>query len=204
MRQSGAATATVRPGETGVSRAPGFVALHGGDASAVLVPSLGGKIRELTLGGRQWLWQNTALPPRRAARAAVFEESGDSGGFDECFPTLGACSLPSWVKGAGNAVLGDHGELWSRPAGLSITTDEHGHSATCSWTGLALPYRFARTITVRPDGTVAFTYAVTNTGEVRMPFLWSSHPVFPLTDSSRIVLPEGARTRVWVQRGVEL
>lgn len=183
--------------------APGFVELHGGDASAVLLPALGGKIRELTLAGRQWLWHNAALPFGAPAAGATFDDAGDSGGFDECFPTVGECRLPSWV-GLPDASLPDHGELWSRPPELTIATDEHGHSATCAWVGSTLPYRFSRVLTVRPDGAVAFEYAVRNDGDVRMPFVWSSHPVFPLTGRSRIVLPEGARTRVWGQHGVDL
>lgn len=183
---------------------PGFAELHGGDASAVLLPTLGGKIRDLTLAGRQWLWHNAMLPFAPPARGASFAESGDSGGFDECFPTVAACRLPRWVGRAGKRRLPDHGELWSRQPEVAIVTDEHGHSAACAWSGDRPPYRFSRKVTVRADGTVAFEYAVKNTGEARIPFLWSSHPMFPLTGRTRIMLPEGARTRVWAQHGVEL
>jgi len=61
----------------------------------VLVPALGGKVREMMLGGRQWLWHNPDVPfalPREGARYA---ESEAAGGFDECFPTVGSCRLPS-------------------------------------------------------------------------------------------------------------
>ena len=197
----------MRAAATGTARtsgpATGFIELHGGDASVVILPSLGGKIRELTLGGRQWLWHNASVPFAPPGEGA-FEESGDSGGLDECFPTVAACRLPSWVKGAGNLRLPDHGELWSRVPTVAIVTDQDGHSATCTWMGNVLPYRFSRTVTVRSDATVAFDYAVKNTADTRMPFLWSSHPMFPLTGRSRIVLPEGARTRVWAQQGVDL
>jgi len=199
----GVVTAARKRGGT-TPASPGFAELRGGDASAVLVPSLGGKIRDLTLAGRQWLWHNAALPFAAPPNGASFAESGDSGGFDECFPTVAACRLPSWVKNVGSRSLPDHGELWSRQPEVVIVTDEHGHSAACAWTGRALPCRFSRKVTVRPDGTVAFDFAVTNTGDARIPFLWSSHPMFPLTGRSRIVLPQGARTRVWAQYGVEL
>ena len=149
---------------------------------------------------------------------------GDSGGFDECFPTVSACRLPSWVKGASNTPLPDHGELWSQVPRLTIGTSEYGHSATCLWASpapqsdrsspgqpdgpqpfsQAFPFQFERKLTVRRDGSVTFEYAVQNDGEARLPFVWSSHPVFPLTDSSRIVIPEGSRTRVWAQHGVDL
>jgi hypothetical protein len=38
----------------------------------VLVPSLGGKIRDLTLAGRQWLWHNAALPLAAPPKGASF------------------------------------------------------------------------------------------------------------------------------------
>jgi len=167
------------------------------------VPALGGKVREMMLGGRQWLWHNPDVPfalPREGERYA---ESEAAGGFDECFPTVGSCRLPSWVEGARRVKLPDHGELWAQPPEIAIVTDQEGHSATCTWSGAALPYLFTRRITVHPEGWVAFAYSVTNTGEHRIPFLWSSHPIFPLTPGTRLFLPEGARTKLWSQRGVD-
>jgi galactose mutarotase-like enzyme len=167
------------------------------------VPALGGKVRDMNIGGRQWLWHNPDVPfalPREGAPYAALE---DAGGFDECFPTVGSCRLPRWVEGARWVKLPDHGELWAQPPEITIVTDQDGHSATCAWSGAALPYRFTRRITVHPEGWVAFAYSVTNMGGHRIPFLWSSHPVFPLTARTRIVLPEGARTRRWSQRGVD-
>lgn len=182
---------------------PGSVELHGGHASAVLLPALGGKIRDVTFGGRQWLWHNPEIPFAPLSEPGSYAESGDSGGFDDCFPTVAPCNLPTWVKGAGERPLPDHGELWTRTPELTITTHAGGHAATCAWTGDVLPYRFVRMVTLRPGGEIEFSYAAENTGEQRMPFLWASHPLFPLTDRTRIVLPERARTRVWTQRGVE-
>jgi hypothetical protein len=89
----------------------------------VLVPALGGKVRDMMLGGRQWLWHNPDVPfalPREGARYAELEEAG---GFDECFPTVGSCRLPSWVEGARRAKLPDHGELWAQPPEIAIVTD---------------------------------------------------------------------------------
>jgi hypothetical protein len=50
---------------------------------------------------------------------------------------------------------------------------------------------------------VAFAYSATNTGKHRLPFLWSSNPLFPLTARTRIHLPDGALTRVWTQSGID-
>jgi galactose mutarotase-like enzyme len=169
----------------------------------VLVPALGGKVRDMHLGGRQWLWHNPDVPfalPREGAR---YEEMEAAGGFDECFPTVGSCRLPRWVEGARWVKLPDRGELWAQPPEIAIMTDQEGHSATCTWSGAALPYQFTRRITVHPEGWVAFAYSATNTGKHRIPFLWSSHPIFPLTPRTRIVLPDGARVRLCSQSGVD-
>jgi hypothetical protein len=184
--------------------APGFAELHGGDASVVLVPALGGKIRDITLAGRQWLWHNPDVPFRAGAEGASFAEAGNSGGFDDCLPTASECLIPSWVQGARSRQLADHGELWSQQPHLSVTAGERGPAATCTWTGTALPYRFSRTVAVRTDGSLEFTYSLTNAGTHRMPFVWASHPVLPLTEHTRIVLPEGARTRVGDQHGITI
>lgn len=169
----------------------------------MLVPALGGKITEITLAGRQWLWQNEHAQAGRVRKNATYDATADTGGFDDCFPTIDACRLPSWVKGCGDVNLPEHGELWSQAPAVAIETDESGHRATCTWTGTSLPYRVTRRVTVRPDGVVEFAYSAANTGDQRLPFLWSSHPLFPLTPRTRIVLPDGARTRVWSQHGVD-
>lgn len=167
------------------------------------MPALGGKVRDVTLAGRQWLWHNPDVPFALRQKGARYAALEDPGGFDDCFPTVGSCRLPSWVEGAPRVQLPDHGELWAQMPVVAIVTDQDGHSATCTWSGAALPYRFTRRITVHPEGWVAFAYSATNTGEHRIPFLWSSHPVFPLTARTRIVLPEGARARLWSQHGVD-
>ena len=167
------------------------------------MPALGGKVRDVMLGGRQWLWHSPDVPFALPRDGAPYDPHEAAGGIDECFPTVGSCRLPSWVEGAHRAKLPDHGELWAQPPAISIITDDEGHSATCTWSGAALPYRFTRRITVRPEGSVAFAYAATNTGKHRIPFLWSSQPVFPLTPKTRLFLPDGAVTKLWSQRDAE-
>lgn len=189
-----------------VSANPSFgtVELRGGHARAVLVPALGGKISELWFGERQWLWKNTQLPYRAPVKGASYLLTGDSGGYDECFPTVAACALPSTVRGAGGRELPDHGELWSQPAVLELTTGAAGHRAHVTWQGEALPYRFERSLVVTPEGTVRCEYAVTNTGDFRIPFVWSAHPLVPLGRDTRLELPDGARVRVFSEHGIDL
>jgi hypothetical protein len=182
---------------------PGYAALHGGEASAVLLPALGGKIRDVTLGGRQWLWHNSQLPFAESAEGARFDTAGDSGGFDDCFPTVAAGTLPTWVRGAGDLVLADHGDLWRRAPETIITTSDAGHTASCRWDGTRWPWRFSRTVRVSPASEVRFEYEVHNAGANAMPFLWAGHALFPLTAQTRLLLPDGAKTRVWSHVGAD-
>ncbi len=182
----------------------GSVELRGGNARVVLVPALGGKVAELWFGERQWLWHNPQLPYRLPVAGASYVLTADSGGYDECFPTVGACTLPSIVRGLGGRVLPDHGELWSQQPTMALTTDVDGHRALLTWQGEQLPYRFERSLLVTPAGEVRCEYAVINLGEHKLPFLWSAHPLLPLTGATRLELPEGARVRVWAQDGVDL
>jgi galactose mutarotase-like enzyme len=188
------------------TQAPSFgsVELRGGNARVVLIPALGGKIADLWFGERQWLWHNAQLSYRVPTPGAPYALTGDSGGFDECFPTVAACALPSIVRGLGGREIPDHGDLWSQPAEMQLTTADDGHRAHCTWYGASLPYRFERSLTVTPSGDVRCEYAATNLGDVKMPFVWSAHPLLPLTKATRIELPEGARMRLWAQHGVDL
>ena len=182
----------------------GTVELRGGNARAVLVPALGGKISELWFGDKQWLWHNDQLPFRAPDASASYVLTADSGGFDECFPTVGPCTLPSLVRGAGGRELPDHGELWSQAPHLQLTTGEAGHRAHLTWQGAALPYRFERALVVTPTGAVRCDYAATNLGEMKTPFIWSAHPLLPLGRDTRLELPDGARVRVWAEHGIDL
>lgn len=182
----------------------GSVELRGGNARVVIVPSLGGKISELWFDDRQWLWRNPQLAFRAPTAGASYVLTADSGGYDECFPTVGACTLPSIVRGFGGRDVPDHGELWAQQPDLRLTTGEEGHRAHLTWQGECLPYRFERSVVVTPAGEVRCEYLATNTGDVRLPFIWSAHPLLPLSSGTRIELPEGARTRVWAEHGIDL
>ncbi len=70
------------------------IILRGGGSSVAIDPALGGKISSLHLAGREWLWTSDAIPrrvPDDAMRSddASYVELADTGGFDECFPTVG-------------------------------------------------------------------------------------------------------------------
>jgi len=182
----------------------GFAELRGGGSRVVIVPSLGGKIAELELGGRQWLWASDVTPYARPDETASYAETADTGGWDECFPTAASCKVPTWVRGFGGTQLPDHGELWSQTPTIDVRTSPDGQSATTTWLGRRLPYRLTREVRVTPAGAVEMEYEATNTGTDRVPFIWSAQPVFPLTNETRIDLPMATRLHVYAQHEIVL
>ncbi len=182
----------------------GYLELRGGGTRVVLVPSLGGKITELHMGGREWLWTSDVVPLARGIDGTSYLETGDSGGFDECFPTVSACRIPGWVRAFGGVELPDHGELWSQEPHLDLRTAPDGQCAVFTWRGVRFPYRLQRAVCVAPDGSVRMDYALVNDGAERIPFIWSAHPTFPLTPHTRLLLPDGARLRVFARHEIEL
>lgn len=189
-----------------VPSTPDTILLRGGTSSVAIVPAFGGKIASLRLAGREWLWTSDVIAPRahdeatRADDGASYVEIADTGGYDECFPTVGACVVPSAVPRWGGVRLPDHGELWSQQPAVAAGADE----ATLTWIGRRLPYEFVRAVHVGADGRVAMRYAATNFGDAPLPFLWSAHPLLPLTARTRVHLPRGARLRVDAAHGLDV
>jgi hypothetical protein len=175
----------------------GYVEVRGGDSRIVCVPALAGKIVEMVLGGRQWLWHSDVIPFAPPTEGASYVETADSGGYDECFPTVAACRIPGWVRAWGGLELPDHGELWSQIPELEIDTAAEGSAIVTTWEGRRLPYRLTRIARVTGDGSVVMTYHAANDAADRVPFIWSAHPLVPLTAQTQLLLPEGAPMRVW-------
>jgi len=205
-REPGAGTSGA---STADSRLPaphrfGVAELHGGGARVSIIPALGGKISAMELGGRQWLWTSDTIPYAEPVDGASYVETADSGGYDECFPTVGPCVLPSGIEKYGGLMLPDHGELWAQRPAFEVETLGDAQQATCVWTGRRMPYRFTRVVRVDGSGAVTMRYSVTNEGVPRLPFVWSSHPLLPLTPDTRIVLPDGARVRVYAEHRIDI
>ncbi|AKF11495.1 hypothetical protein [Sandaracinus amylolyticus] len=170
------------------------VRIQRGSTTLVVVPALGAKIASIHAAGREWLWTSATIPYRAPIDGASYVETADSGGFDECFPTVSPCTLP------GGVTLPDHGELWA----VEPEIDARDSTLSARWTGRRAKYVFERRIDVDPSGAVTMRYAATNSGNVRMPFSWSSHPLMPLTNDVTLVLPKDAITRVDAQHDIDL
>jgi hypothetical protein len=152
------------------------VEVSGGPVRARFVPSRGGKIVSLVdASGREWLAQ--PRPPLPPLGSTGFVD-GDMCGWDECAPTIDACSIE--LPSAGTpTVVPDHGEAW--PVGWQDAGD-----GWFGYAGRALPYVFARTIVATTTG-LRLRYRV----EARsaMPFLWAAHPQFTAPTGTRVLLP---------------
>ena len=79
--------------------------------------------------GREWLWRSSQIPLAPLSAASPYAESG---GWDECFPTVG----PSPIPGAppGTPSLPDHGELVS--AEWTSSVYQHAEGTTLAGTAV--------------------------------------------------------------------
>jgi hypothetical protein len=168
----------------------GFAELHGGGSRVVLLPALGGRIRDLTIAGREWLWHNPEIPfalPEPTERSYVL--AADSGGMDECAPTIAPCTVDG-------VALTDHGDCWGQRPAFRIETHADGQRATCEWILGSIGFRLRRVVSVGATGAVRFDYTMANESSRAHAVQWSAHPLFPLTPATRLSLPEGAELRI--------
>ena len=90
------------------------IELHNGLISVTVLPELGGKISSIrnVATGREWLWTSPFIEYKEPRYGASYIEEYDSGGIDECFPTVDACHHPShpWD----GVYVPDHGEVFSQ------------------------------------------------------------------------------------------
>lgn len=202
-----------------------------GALGLTLIPALGGKVSSLRdlRSGREWLWRHPRLPYRQVAHGSSYVETADTGGWDECFPTVAPCAYPSepWA----GAQLQDHGELWSQAAEFEIvepavgscpgdcrlpTADQPAGDAyqpsdaatlalRTRWRGYALPYSFERMLTLAAgSATVRADYRVTNTTDAALQFIWCAHPLLAIEPGMRLLLPPEARFNHWASLPADL
>ncbi|TQK17669.1 hypothetical protein FBY40_0146 [Microbacterium sp. SLBN-154] len=145
--------------------------IGGGELTAQVIPQRGGKVASLRdRTGREWLAQ-PEQPVGSPARVGANFLRAEMAGWDECAPTIVACTLDG-------RALADHGSLWTAAFvadGSTLTTsDEH------------YGFDFSRTIVVDGDG-LRFDYWVRS--ERTLPFLWAAHPQFQAPPGTYVELP---------------
>lgn len=180
--------------QTAVAGIPA-IALQSRHLELVVLPTIGGKISHLhRRAGREWLWQSEQIPLALPREGASFAETGDSGGWDECFPTIGASPVPGVP---GNIMLPDHGELWSAPWQCTVYERPAGTVFSGTVRGRRLPYEFQREVLLdRNDPVIWVRYRLRHLGQQPFPFVWSAHPLFNVQPGFRLALPGVRRVRV--------
>ena len=169
------------------------VALRSAELEVVAVPAIGMKLTNLRrLNGREWLWRSDQIPLALPEQGTSYVDTADSGGWDECFPTVGPCPVPGAPEDS--APLPDHGELWSAPWSSSVYDHAEGTTLAGSAQGNAFPYDFQREVTLDPqEPVVRFRYRVINRGTAPFPWIWSSHPLLNVQPGSELTLSESLR-----------
>lgn len=181
--------------QTSVSGYPA-IALRGSEIEVVVVPALGLKLTNLRAPrGREWLWRNDQIPLAPPKPGGRFLDQGDSGGWDECFPTVAPSPIPG--APAGTPSLPDHGELWTAEWTSSVYEHPGGTTLAGAASGRLLPYQFHREVTVdRADPVVRLRYRLRHTGSAPFPWIWSAHPVLNVQPGTLLELPTVRQVRL--------
>lgn len=170
----------------------------------VVIPQWGGKIASLydRQRGREWLYTNPHFAFELPAYDADYVGKYDIGGFDECFPNIGAGRFPTWPWQ--EAGLPDHGEVWALPWQVH---EEQG-ALQLSVHGVRLPYRLEKRLALA-DGRLRLDYRAVNPTPFEMPFVWSSHPLLDVQPGMHLDVParlarvDGGNAAFAAQTGVE-
>lgn len=162
------------------------VLTRGGDFRVTIVPHLGGKIRSIQLKGRELL-QAPLAPALPRTRDMLFEQS-DASGWDECLPSVAACT----VQGpSGPVAIPDHGDVW-RVVWDHVAGDASREClrATC----FSLPLSLERTVALTETAMgwhLHLDYTVSNSSSHSVPWSWAAHPLFAVHAGDSIELPAG-------------
>ena len=133
-----------------------------------VLPELGGKISRLHSRAtrREWLWHNPHLSYARAEPGHSYVALHDTGGIDECFPEV-------------------HGEVYGRPwAG-----EPRGDELALAFAGPG--YRLERKL--RVGTALELDYALANTGEGELSFVWCLHALLAVEPGMQLELPDETR-----------
>jgi galactose mutarotase-like enzyme len=166
-----------------------------------ILPRLGGKIASIRIGERELLQSPLAAYGPRT-RTMSFD-AGDASGWDECLPSVAACTVET---GAGTVSIPDHGDLWrvewkSREQGIG-NREQLGVGASEGSVALrgkcfSLPLTLDRTVRLMETAKgwrLRVDYTVWNSGNSAAPWSWAAHPLFVAEAGDRIVLPGSIKT----------
>jgi galactose mutarotase-like enzyme len=171
------------------------LALRGAEIEAVVVPVLGMKLTNLRrFRGREWLWRSDQTPLAPGIPGASYVETADSGGWDECFPTVGPCPVPGRPAAP---PLPDHGELWSARWESAVSEHAGGTTLTGTVKSARFPCELQRAVTLDAHApAVRFQYRLRHLGGDPFPWIWSSHPLLNVQPGTTLELPGVTQARV--------
>ena len=127
--------------------------------------------------GRDWMTQGGESP--RTGEDADYQDE-EAVGWDECFPTVGACDATGTAWGRR---LRDHGDLWGRPWRVGMAA---GDRLEMSYAGRE--FRFNRNLTLT-GSTLVVDYSVVNLLREPLPYLWALHALLAVRQGDRLDIP---------------
>jgi hypothetical protein len=187
--------------------------IRAGDCTVTLLPQFGGKIASVCVKDRELLHAPLAeVAPR--TRTMAFD-AGDASGWDECLPSVAACTVET---AAGAAHIPDHGDLWRvawsktgeqppqrrRPVARSPggeqgsgireqRASEDGSCGTLRGECFSLPLVLERNLQLTESAKgwrLLVDYTLMNTGKVAAPWSWAAHPLWAVDAGDIVELPE--------------
>ncbi|HTM15678.1 MAG TPA: hypothetical protein VL135_02200 [Terracidiphilus sp.] len=171
------------------------VLMAAGECEITVLPQYGGKIASIRIGSQELL-QAPLSPITTRTRTMSFDRA-DASGWDECLPSVAACSVQT---AAGVAEVPDHGDLWRVEWGKqgleklgAEDKAQHENALTLSGKCFSLPLEVERTMHLREverGWRLELSYRVQNVGSYAVPWSWAAHPLFVCEEGDWIVLPE--------------
>jgi len=182
------------PGSMGIGAMEENVVIQAGECALAILPHLGGKIASLRVGAHELL--QAPLAPYAPRTRTISFDAGDASGWDECLPSVAACTVETV---AGTASIPDHGDLWrvgwtagSEKGSGNKEQGAPGRAICFRGECFSLPLCLERTLTLNEADSgwrLSLNYTVTNTDNDPVPWSWAAHPLFTAEAGDRIVLP---------------
>lgn len=165
------------------------VVIRAGSCAITVLPQFGGKIASILFNQGELL--QAPLAPIATRTPIMPFDAGDASGWDECLPSVAACSVPLQHRVAN---IPDHGDLWRVPW---QEIQGNGSSICLRAECFSLPLELERELTLKKTGKgyrLSAAYKLTNVGKEPVPWSWAAHPLFAAEAGDRIVLPPTLRT----------
>jgi galactose mutarotase-like enzyme len=167
------------------------VVIQVGACSLSVLPEFGGKIASIKVN-RNELLQAPLAPVALRTHDMPFD-AGDASGWDECLPSVAACTVPT---AKGPARIPDHGDLWRVPW-REINGDSSEASLQLRARCFSLPLELNRRLALselRGGYRLSLNYKLTNIGDKPVPWSWAAHPLFAVAPGDRILLPSSIKS----------